>query len=103
MSDQKRPVVWVVDNSLNKTIKDVIRFGEPEHIYSYVDKDIDLVNHARDVLSAYREGDYLCLIGDPKLSCIAAAVIVQMNPSHEIKFLQWDARSYRYEEFNLSI
>jgi hypothetical protein len=100
----EKPVVWVVDNSLNKTIKDVLRFGEPEHIFTDIDKtNTDLTDHARDVLRSYREGDYICLIGDPKLSCICVAVIAQNYPGEEIKFLQWDSRSYRYEPFYLTI
>jgi len=103
MSDEN-PIVWVVDNALNKTIKDVLRFGEPEHVFTDVDKvNTDLVKHAREALSSYQVGDYLCLIGDPKLSCICSAIVAQNNPGEEIRLLQWDSRSYRYEEFSLTI
>jgi hypothetical protein len=39
-------VVWVVDNSLNKTIKDALRFGTIEHVFTDVNIDnIDLVEY----------------------------------------------------------
>ena len=92
-------VCWIVDNSLNKTIKDAARFGTIEHVFTDIDtKNIDLVAHAREVLQDYHEGDYLCLIGDPKLFAICVGVIAQNNPGVELKMLQFDTRIFRYEE-----
>jgi hypothetical protein len=104
MNESLEPkVVWVVDNSQGKTIKDAARFGTIEHVYTSVDiNDIDLVSHAREVLSDYQEGDYLCLIGDPKLSAVCVGVIAQNNPGSQINLLQFDARTYRYNPVELN-
>ena len=96
-------VVWVVDNSLNKTIKDAVRFGTIEHVFTDVNIDnIDLVEYARDVLKDFRESDYLCLIGDPKLAAICVGVIAQNRPGEELRLLQFDSRTFRYNEVALN-
>jgi len=92
-------VCWIVDNSLGKTIKDAARFGTIEHVFTDVDlTNRDIVKQAREVLSDFREEDYLCFIGDPKLSAVCAAVIAQNNPGIDLKILQFDSRTFRYEE-----
>lgn len=92
-------VCWVIDNSLGKTIKDAARFGTIEHVFTDVDlTNRDIVQHAREVLSDFREGDYLCFIGDPKLSAVCTAVVAQNNPGIDLKILQFDSRTFRYEE-----
>jgi hypothetical protein len=95
------PVVWVVDNSTRKTIKDAARFGEIMHVFTDTAFD-DPVQHAREVLKDYRDGDYICLIGDPKLSAIAVGVVAQNNPGCEIKLLQFDSRTFMYQPFYLN-
>jgi hypothetical protein len=96
-------VVWVVDNSLNKTIKDAVRFGTIEHVFTDVSVDhIDLVEYARDVLKDFRENDYLCLIGDPKLAAVCVGVIAQNRPGEELRLLQFDSRTFRYNEIALN-
>jgi hypothetical protein len=96
-------VVWVVDNSLNKTIKDAVRFGTIEHVFTDVNIDnIDLVEYARDVLKDFRENDYLCLIGDPKLAAVCVGVIAQNRPGEELRLLQFDSRTFRYNEVALN-
>ena len=96
-------VVWIIDNSQGKTIRDVTRFGTPEHIFTDVDtENIDLVEYARDMLSNYRVGDYLCIIGDPKLAFVCAGVIAQNHPGEEVKILQWDSRLFRYFETTIN-
>ena len=48
------PVCWIVDNSLNKTIKDAARFGVLEHVFTDVDiSKVDIVKHAREVLQDF--------------------------------------------------
>jgi len=98
--DLEPSVVWIVDNSTRKTIKDAARFGELEHIFTDAEYD-DPVQHAREVLKDFREGDYICLIGDPKLSAVAVAVVVQNNPDTEIRLLQFDSRTFMYQPFYL--
>jgi hypothetical protein len=96
-------VVWVVDNSLNKTIKDAVRFGTIEHVFTDVNVDnIDLVEYARDVLKDFRENDYLCLIGDPKLAAVCVGVIAQNRPGEELRLLQFDSRTFRYNDIALN-
>jgi len=96
-------VVWVVDNSAGRTIKDAARFGTIEHVFTDVDIDnIDLVEHARDVLKDYQEDDFLCLIGDPKLAAVCVGVIAQNRPGEELKLLQFDSRTFRYNEVALN-
>jgi len=96
-------VCWIVDNSQGKTIKDAARFGTIEHVFTDVNTNtIDLVEHAREVLADFREGDYLCLIGDPKLFAVCAGVVAQNHPGIELKILQFDARTFRYEEIALN-
>ena len=96
-------VVWVVDNSLNKTIKDAVRFGTIEHVFTDVSVDnIDLVEYARDVLKDFRENDYLCLIGDPKLAAVCVGVIAQNRPGEELRLLQFDSRTFRYNDIALN-
>jgi hypothetical protein len=96
-------VVWVVDNSLNKTIKDAVRFGTIEHVFTDISVDhIDLVEYARDVLKDFRENDYLCLIGDPKLAAVCVGVIAQNRPGEELRLLQFDSRTFRYNEIALN-
>jgi hypothetical protein len=96
-------VVWIVDNSTRKTIKDAARFGSIEHVFTDIDlKKVDLVEHAREVLKDFREGDYLCIIGDPKLSAICVGVIAQSSPGIELNVLQFDARAFQYENIVLN-
>jgi hypothetical protein len=95
-------VCWIVDNSLGKTISDAARFGTIEHVFTDVNtSNIDLVKHAREVLADFREGDYLCLIGDPKLFAVCVGVIAQNHPGVLLKMLQFDARIFRYVEIAL--
>jgi hypothetical protein len=101
--DDDHSVVWVVDNSLNKTIKDAVRFGTIEHVFTDVNVDnIDLVEYARDVLKDFRENDYLCLIGDPKLAAVCVGVIAQNRPGEELRLLQFDSRTFRYNDIALN-
>jgi hypothetical protein len=101
--DDDHSVVWVVDNSLNKTIKDAVRFGTIEHVFTDVNIDnIGLVEYARDVLKDFRENDYLCLIGDPKLAAVCVGVIAQNRPGEELRLLQFDSRTFRYNEIALN-
>jgi hypothetical protein len=96
-------VVWVVDNSLNKTIKDALRFGTIEHVFTDVNIDnIDLVEYARDVLKDFHDNDCLCLIGDPKLAAICVGVLAQNRPGEELRLLQFDSRTFRYNEVALN-
>jgi hypothetical protein len=96
MNDEIEPsVVWVVDNSQGKTIKDAARFGEIEHVFTNTTYD-DPVAHAREALKDFQEGDYLCMIGDPKLSAVCVGVLAQNSPGHEIKLLQFDSRTFQY-------
>ena len=88
-------VVWVIDNTQRKTIKDAARFGQIEHVFTDVQYD-DPVAYARDVLKDFQEGDYLCMIGDPKLSAVCVGVLAQNNPGNEIKLLQFDSRTFQY-------
>jgi hypothetical protein len=97
--ETEAPVCWIVDNSLNKTIKDAARFGVLEHVFTDVDvNSVDLVEHAREVLKDFNEGDYLCLIGNPLLSAVCMGVIAQNNPGILLKVLQFDSRAFRYFE-----
>ena len=93
--------VWIVDNSQNKTIKDAARFGEIEHIFTDASYD-DPVEHAREVLSEFREGDYLCMIGNPMLSAVCVGVLAQNNPGMTLNVLQFDSRTFRYFEVPLN-
>lgn len=97
--EEDNSVCWIVDNTLGKTIKDAARFGSIEHIFTDVDIDnIDIVEYAREALKDYRDGDYLCLIGDPKLSAACVGVIAQNRPGMDIRLLQFDSRIFRYNE-----
>ena len=96
-------VCWIVDNSQNKTIKDAARFGTIEHVFTHVDmNNIDLVEHARDVLQDFQPEDYLCFIGDPKLAAVCVGVVAQNNPGITLNILQFDARTFRYESIALN-
>jgi len=88
-------VVWVIDNTQRKTIKDAVRFGEVEHVFTDM-QYIDPVEHAREILKDFQEGDYLCMIGNPLLSAVAVAVVAQNNPGMEIRVLQFDSRTFQY-------
>lgn len=100
--DDDHSVVWVVDNSTGRNIKDAARFGTIEHVFTDADvENIDLVEHARDVLKDFQEGDYLCLIGDPKLAAVCVGVIAQNHPGEDLRLLQFDSRTYRYNEIVL--
>ena len=94
-------VVWVVDNTQRKTIKDAARFGEIEHVFTDMDY-VDPVEHAREVLKDFREGDYLCMIGNPMLSAVAVAVVAQNNPGTEVRLLQFDSRTFMYQPIYLN-
>lgn len=96
MTDELEPAVcWIVDNSQGKTIKDAARFGTIEHIFTGVETH-DPVEHAREVLQDFQEGDYLCLIGNPMLSAVCVGVLAQNNPGIELKLLQFDSRTFQY-------
>ncbi len=97
--DEDHSVCWIVDNSLGKTIKDAARFGTIEHIFTDVDVDnIDIVEYAREALKDFQDNDYLCMIGDPKLSAACVGVIAQNRPGMDLKLLQFDSRIFRYNE-----
>ena len=98
------PVCWIVDNSLNKTIKDAARFGVLEHVFTDIDiSKVDIVKHAREVLQDFNEGDYLCLIGNPLLTGVCVGVISQNNPGIKLKILQFDSRAFRYYEVAIQL
>lgn len=92
-----RKTVWVVFNDTRKDFSKALEFGALKDVFSSLGKVYNpeaLVEHARHVLSSYKEGDYLLVVGDPTLVGICMVVLSEKNETFNV--LRWDRDNFKY-------
>ena len=104
MSQQQPNRVWIVYNDVRKNMDDAERFGELKNLfYGRVDYG-RAVEHARKMLSGWKPGDYVLMVGDPTLCFIVgkvAAECAEIAGDETVKILRWSKNDAEYQEMTL--
>lgn len=99
MTDNHTPTVFVVQVDNSKNMEDARRFGELRAVFANPRKPYDtarMIGLARRVLSEWRHGDHLLMVGDPALCAVCMNVLGEQVD--EISILSWDRNTFRYRE-----
>ncbi len=89
--------VFVVQVDNNKDLSDAKKYGSLKAVFGNPRKPYDTVNmvsKARKILSEWKSGDYLLMIGDPTLCAVCMALVAEDNDI--INVLSWDRNSFSY-------
>ncbi len=93
----KTPTVFVTQYDEHKDFSKAEVYGKLRYVYPYRpsrDNDV-LVEHARHVMKDYRPGDYILIVGNPKLTAIMFAAALEVVD--DVQFIQWDRHSMSYQ------
>lgn len=89
--------VWVVYNDKRKDMSSAARFGELKDVFSSsVTNFTKAIEHARRVLSRWKEGDCVLIVGDPTLCAIVTAVALEYAEDEVVTVLRWDRHNFEY-------
>lgn len=97
MNSGNQKTVYVVQVDNNKDLSDAKRFGQLRAVFGNPRKPYDtgsMVNTARRVLSEWRPGDHLLMIGDPVLCSVCMSIISEFDSTIDV--LSWDRNSFQY-------
>jgi hypothetical protein len=89
--------VFVVQADTSKDFSDAKRYGSLRAVFGRPRKPYDtgaLVARARRVLSDWKDGDHLLMIGDPTLCAVCMSVITEEFDT--VKVLSWDREIFSY-------
>lgn len=89
--------VYVVMNDNRKDLTDAERYGQLKDVFSSVGRVYNtprMIEHARRVLSKWKDGDSLLVIGDPTLCGVCMSIVLE-NHDH-IDILRWDRDNMQY-------
>lgn len=89
--------VFVVQIDNSKDLSDARRFGQLRAVFSRPRKPYNtrmMIEKARRVLSEWKHGDYLLMIGDPSLCAICAAIAAEQDDV--LNLLSWDRELFQY-------
>jgi hypothetical protein len=90
-------MVFVVQVDNTKDLSDAKRYGSLQAVFSRPRRPYDtgsMLSRARRVLSDWKPGDHLLMIGDPVLCAVCMSVVSE----HEevVNVLSWDRDSFQY-------
>lgn len=89
--------VWVVYNDRRKDMSSASRFGELKDVFSNaVTNFTKAIEHARRVLSNWKEGDSVLIVGDPTLCAIVVSVALEYADDEVVNVLRWDRHNFEY-------
>jgi hypothetical protein len=94
---QNERTVYVVQVDNTKDLSDAKKYGALRAVFGNPRKPYDtgiMIAKARSVLSNYKEGDYLLIIGDPSLAAVCMTVIAEYEGL--INILSWDRNTFQY-------
>lgn len=97
-----RPTVWVSSTDKRKNLDDALRYGELRDVFPSIGREYNgpkLIEYARSVLEKSTEEDYLLIIGDPTLSIICAAVMIELWGY--VNILRWNREGFKYVPLEL--
>lgn len=89
--------VYVVQVDNTKDLSDAKRFGALQAVFGNPRKPYDtdaMVAKARKVLSNFKSGDYLLMIGDPALCAVCMAIVAEYAPV--VNILSWERNQFQY-------
>jgi hypothetical protein len=89
--------VFVVYADKRKDLSKAEQYGTMKEVFSSLGKTYNpdaLIEHARHVLDAAQEGDYLLVVGDPTLCGICMAVMLERLET--VSVLRWDRYNLQY-------
>jgi hypothetical protein len=98
-----RRMAWLVHADRRRDYSAAEQFGDVREVFSSISRDYDprvAIQHARRVLSGFKEGDYLVMAGDPALCSICVAIVVESYGRCDI--LRWDKNRLTYNPMTLN-
>ena len=99
MSIEKKPIVYVIQETLHHNISGAMVYGAIELLLpdnaQISFSSVPTVRRIQRKLEKFSDADYLLLIGDPSAIGIACAVAAAKN-NGRFKCLKWDKREKRY-------
>lgn len=98
-----RRTAWLVHADRRRDYSAAEQFGEVREVFSSISRDYDpraAMQHARRVLSTFKEGDYLVMAGDPALCAICVTLVVENHGRCDI--LRWDKNRLTYSPMSLT-
>jgi len=100
------PRVWVVYADRRKDMTTAEKYGQLTDMFTGRVDYSRAVEHARKMMSRYKRGDHILIVGDPALCGIAMTVALEYAPVDEqvLSILRWDRDEleYRPEVFDFS-
>lgn len=100
MSDDNvgnRRTAWLVHADRRRDYSAAEVYGDVREVFSSISRDFDpraAIAHARRVLAAFQQGDYLVMSGDPALCAICVAIAAEVHG--ECSILRWDKNKLNY-------
>ena len=93
----KNPTIFVTQDDGHKDFSKAEIYGKLRFVFPYrPSKDNSvLVDHARFVMKDYQPGDYILIVGNPKLTAIMFAAALEV--ADEVQFIQWDRHTMSYQ------
>lgn len=89
--------VYVVQTDNSKDLSDAKKYGRLQAVFGNPRKPYDtnaMVRKARFVLSNWKPGDYLLMIGDPTLCAVCMTTICDITDN--LNVLSWDRNTFQY-------
>lgn len=100
MTSNRDPYVYVAQYVSDKDLSDAKRFGELRAVFHKPVRSAEAfdlaVAAARRTMKDYQDGDYLLMIGDPKLCGAAMVIALEYSDSQRLRLLSWDKKIFGY-------
>jgi hypothetical protein len=97
MEHGNQKTVYVVQVDNNKDLSDAKKYGALRAVFGNPRKPYDttsMVAKARRVMSEWKNGDHLLMVGDPTLC--AVCMVIASEQDDVINVLSWDRNSFSY-------